>query len=150
LVAAVMGAAGAAERSRGMAVTLGIVAGGLALVLGVVLWRQGVHFAWVAGLGLAVGLVLAGRYLSPGAAHFLLGFLAVQCCLGAVQDLLTLVVISARSSTHSDAVNMQHLTGIPAIVWALLWTATSVVVLLFTLRHYVARAVEGGASSVSP
>ena len=100
--------------------------------------------AGLVGLALALALALAGAYLPEALAHFLLGFLAVQCCLGALLDLFTLVVLSARTSTHSDAINMQHLTGIPAIVWALAWTAVSLVVLAVTLRHFLADATGPG------
>lgn len=140
LAVAALGASAVSERSSAAAGVLWGLAGVVGIALAVVLLRQGALFAWLVGLMLALGLALAGKYLSPGLAHFLLGFLAVQCCLGAILDLITLVVLSARSSTHSDAVNMQQMTGIPAIVWALAWTVVAVVVLALTLRRFVTAA----------
>lgn len=143
-------AAALAERARGAAAVLGGLAAVIGVALVVVLLRQGALFSWLVGLALAVALVLAGAYLSPTLAHALLGFLAVQCCLGAVLDLVTLVVLSAASTSHSDAVNMQRMTGIPAIVWAVAWTAVAVVVLALTLRRFVAAAAEPEGPAATP
>jgi hypothetical protein len=71
------------------------------------------------------------------AAHFFLSFLAVQCCLNALYDLNTLFMISAVSRTPSDAMNMQRLTMIPAVFWAVAWLAVSVVVLAWALRKHL-------------
>jgi hypothetical protein len=150
LVGLGVAAASLVERSPGAAAGLGVAAAAVTVVLVFVLQRQGVLFAWLVGLALALGLFLAGIYLPPGLAHFLLGFLAVQCCLGAVVDLFTLVVLSAHSSVHSDAVNMQLMTGIPAIVWALAWTAVSITVLALTLRRFVALAAEPSPPALAP
>ena len=60
----------------------------------------------------------------------------MQCCLNALYDLKTLFLISAITSQSSDAVNMQRLTFIPAMVWALLWLGLSLVVLWVTLKTY--------------
>jgi hypothetical protein len=136
------------SRLAGLRTSLGVVAGALTLLLVAVVVYQKIAFPWLAGLLLAAGLVLAGQYLSPGAAHFLLGFLAVQCCLSAVLDLLTLVTLSAGTQVQTDARNMQAMTGIPAIIWAVLWTVFAVVVLGLTLARFVRRAAGsslGGA-----
>jgi hypothetical protein len=97
-------------------------------------------FGWLTGIFLAAGLIYMALVASARAAHFFLSFLAVQCCLNALYDLNTLFLISATSRAHSDAVNMQHLTFIPAIFWALIWLGTSVIVLGFALRSYARRA----------
>jgi hypothetical protein len=140
-IAAVLGSLPA--RSSGLRTALAVAAGAVAVLLIAVVVVQKIAFPWLAGLLLATGLLLAGQYLSPGAAHFLLGFLAVQCCMSAVLDLLTLVTLSAGTNVQTDARNMQAMTGIPAIVWALLWTAVAVVVLVLTLGHFVKRAAAG-------
>jgi hypothetical protein len=69
-------------------------------------------------------------------AHFFLSFLAVQCCLNAFYDLKTLFLISATTNLHSDAVNMQEATMIPAIVWASFWIILSILALAFGLKMY--------------
>ncbi|MEW6732903.1 MAG: M50 family metallopeptidase [Acidobacteriota bacterium] len=93
-------------------------------------------FTWVANLSLAIALFVSAKYLQPRAAHFLLSFLAVQCCLNALFDLKTLIWLSALTSTHSDALIMQSQTGIPAVMWAVVWAAISLVILGAALWSY--------------
>jgi len=97
-------------------------------------------FGWMVGIGLTVGLVLTALAASVRAAHFILSFLAVQCCLNALYDLNTLFFISAFSNSHSDARNMQSFTGIPAVFWAIVWLVVSLMVLAQALKSYARRA----------
>jgi hypothetical protein len=91
---------------------------------------------------LFIGIALTGLLIwvaigwSARWAHFFLSFLAVQCCLNALYDLKTLFLISATTSLHSDAVNMQEATMVPAIVWASAWTILSVLALALALKMY--------------
>jgi hypothetical protein len=91
---------------------------------------------------LFIGIALTGLLMwvaigwSARWAHFFLSFLAVQCCLNALYDLKTLFLISATSNIHSDAVNMQEVTMIPAIVWASAWIILSLLALVIALRIY--------------
>jgi hypothetical protein len=91
---------------------------------------------------LFIGIALTGLLIwvaigwSARWAHFFLSFLAVQCCLNALYDLKTLFMISATTNLHSDAVNMEHYTMIPAIVWALTWTGLSILALAVALKIY--------------
>lgn len=94
-------------------------------------------FGWLVGLGLVAGLIYVAVAAGLRAAHFFLSFLAVQCCLNALYDLNTLFMISAVSRTPSDAMNMQRLTMIPAVFWAVAWLAVSVVVLAWALRKHL-------------
>lgn len=112
---------------------LGLIA---VLILALTLvWVKGL-FGLIVGVGLTAVLILFAAASNPKVAHFFLSFLAVQCCLNALYDLKTLFLISAVTSQSSDAVNMQRLTFIPAIVWALLWLGLSLVVLWMTLKTY--------------
>jgi hypothetical protein len=91
---------------------------------------------------LFIGIVLTGLLIwvaigwSSRWAHFFLSFLAVQCCLNAFYDLKTLFLISAKTNLHSDAVNMQEATTIPAVFWASFWILLSILALVFALRIY--------------
>ncbi|HKQ78855.1 MAG TPA: M50 family metallopeptidase [Blastocatellia bacterium] len=91
---------------------------------------------------LFIGIALTGLLLwvaigwSARWAHFFLSFLAVQCCLNALYDLRTLFLISATTNMHSDAVNMQEATMIPATVWASAWIIISFLALVIALRIY--------------
>ena len=91
-------------------------------------------FGAVTGLGLAAALIFAGRRLAPLWADGLLLLLAVQMMLGSLNSLLDLLQLSVFSRTTTDAALMAQATGIPAMFWALLWTAISGVILFFALR----------------
>jgi hypothetical protein len=91
---------------------------------------------------LFIGIALTGLLIwvaigwSARWAHFFLSFLAVQCCLNALYDLKTLFLISTTTNLHSDAVNMQETTMIPAAFWAVFWIALSILALGFALKMY--------------
>lgn len=92
-------------------------------------------FGIVAGLALAAALIGAGRWLNARWADGLLLFLAVQMMLNALNSLFDLVQIStSMSGVPTDAAIMAQATGIPAVFWALLWTAISIVCLVGSLR----------------
>ncbi len=111
-----------------------------ALILAMtVFWTSGL-FGWIVGIALTAVLIFFAVVSNPQVAHFFLSFLAVQCCLNALYDLRTLFLLSATTREVSDAVNMQRLTMIPAVVWALLWLGLSLVVLWLALRRYFERS----------
>ncbi|MBX7220686.1 MAG: M50 family metallopeptidase [Blastocatellia bacterium] len=115
---------------------VGFMAGSsLILILLVLFWAAtGTLFSWLVGLTLAVGLLTLGYVSTPKVAHFLINFLAVQCCLNALVDLKTLFLISAMSTeTHTDALNMQMMTGVPAIVWSVVWGVLALAILVLAL-----------------
>jgi hypothetical protein len=62
-------------------------------------------------------------------------FLAVQTALNSVSSLVDLTQFSMGGShgSFSDATNMQMMTGIPAIVWALGWAGFSIALVAFTV-----------------
>jgi hypothetical protein len=93
-------------------------------------------FSLFIGITLTVILIWIAIAASARWAHFFLSFLAVQCCLNAFYDLQTLFLISTTTDVHSDAVNMQQMTMIPAVFWALLWIAISAVALVIALKIY--------------
>lgn len=93
-------------------------------------------FTVLAGAAITVGLLAGARYLGPRAANFLAGFLAVQCVLNAVFDLKGLVYMSVASNELTDALNMEKATGIPAVIWALMWAAIGFVIVSLALRAY--------------
>jgi hypothetical protein len=96
-------------------------------------------FTILAGTLLTVGLVAVARYASARVATFFVSFLAVQCVLNALLDLKTVFFLSSpfAPSVPTDAVNMANATGIPALVWSVVWIATAVAILGLTMRLYV-------------
>jgi hypothetical protein len=103
------------------------------------LW--GVPFTLLAGITISVGLVLIARFASARVATFFVSFLAVQCVLNALFDLKTVLFLSSpfeAITVPTDAVNMAHATGIPALLWAVAWIALALCILWFVMRLYVA------------
>jgi hypothetical protein len=100
----------------------------------------GIPFTVFAGIALAVGLFAVARFASARVATFVLSMLAVQCILNALLDLKTVFFLSSpfAPSVPTDAVNMASATGIPAIIWAVLWIVLAFGILSIALRLYVA------------
>ncbi|HYY42188.1 MAG TPA: M50 family metallopeptidase [Pyrinomonadaceae bacterium] len=88
------------------------------------------------GVLLVAGLLAAARYLSPRAANFLVGFLAVQCVLNALFDLKDVLFLSVATDAQTDALNMAHATGVPAFFWSLIWIGLAFIILSAALRAY--------------
>ena len=101
-----------------------------------------VAFTVLSGAALCAGLFAIARYAQIRWVNFALAFLAVQCLLNAIFSLKNLFIISATSNAHSDAMNMAQASGIPAIVWVLIWIIGSVLMISIGLRLY---AVSGKA-----
>jgi hypothetical protein len=76
----------------------------------------GIPFTLVAGITLAGGLAAIARYASARVATFFMSFLAVQCVLNALLNLKDLFFLSSpfAPTVHTDAVNMEQATHIPA------------------------------------
>lgn len=101
---------------------------------------SGIPFTLFAGTLISLGLVLIAKFASGKVATFFVSFLAVQCVLNALFDLKTVFFLSAPFApvVPTDAVNMAQATGIPAILWAVIWIALALGILWFAMRLYVA------------
>ena len=84
---------------------------------------SGLPFTLLAGVLISAGLFAVARFASARVATFLVSFLAVQCVLNALLDLKTVFFLSSPFATTvpTDALNMANATGIPAIVWSVVW-----------------------------
>ena len=78
----------------------------------------GVIFTVFSGTVLTLGLAAAARYTNLKWANFAVAFVAVQCLLNAVFDLINLLFLSVATNVQSDAANMAAASGVPSIVWA--------------------------------
>jgi len=109
----------------------------------------GLPFTLFAGLLLSVGLVAVARFASARVATFVVSLLAVQCVLNALLDLKTVFFLSTpfAATIPTDALNMATATGIPAIIWAIVWIAMSVLILAVALRQYIASRARSFALS---
>jgi len=101
---------------------------------------SGIPFTLVAGIALAIGLVAVARFASPRVATFVVSLLAVQCVLNALLDLKNVFFLSSpfAPSVPTDALNMRNATGIPAIIWVVVWIVAAFGILTLALRLYVA------------
>jgi len=85
-----------------------------------------VVIGWAAAL-----LALARQRTAGGVAVFVLSVLAIQVALNAVFNIRELFLVHGPS----DAQTMARLFLAPAWLWASLWMAMSVAMLVWTLRH---------------
>ncbi|HXI62164.1 MAG TPA: M50 family metallopeptidase [Pyrinomonadaceae bacterium] len=100
---------------------------------------SGLPFTLLAGVLISAGLFAVARFASARVATFLVSFLAVQCVLNALLDLKTVFFLSSPFATTvpTDALNMANATGVPAIVWSVVWISLSVLILAVTVRQYM-------------
>lgn len=104
-------------------------------------------FGIATGLAIAAALVLAGRRLRPPWSDVLLLVLALQLVLDGFNSLFTVLRLSTASTVQTDALSMAQATGIPAVVWAVLWTVLSLAMLLVTLRLAYRRRDAGSRAN---
>ncbi|MFL5806978.1 MAG: M50 family metallopeptidase [Roseiflexaceae bacterium] len=93
-------------------------------------------FGVAVSLVLAGVLYLAGWYLDEPTAATVLLFLATQMILASFKSLSIQLQISrqARAGQNpSDAEIMEDVTAIPAVIWALLWCAVAIGILLWSV-----------------
>lgn len=114
------------------------LAGTTVLIAVVTLWlvRPILGFGFLAGAAMTVVLAAMLYFSTVRVVHFFISFLGVESCLNAMFDLKALFWLSAKTDTPTDAMNLERVTLIPAVVWALLWVGISFVILFFALRSY--------------
>jgi hypothetical protein len=98
-----------------------------------------VFFTVFSGAVLTAGLAAIGYFANARWSNFALAFLAVQCLLNAVFSLVDLLLITTTVGGHSDAVNMATATGLPALVWVVIWFGISIFMITVGLRLYALR-----------
>ncbi len=108
---------------------------GACMLVTLVLWIRNVFGAVVVVAWALALFALAGKRATRGAAGVAMSILAIQVSLNAVFDIRTLFLVRGAS----DAATMARLTGAPAWLWAAVWMAASVALLVATLR-----ATRGG------
>jgi len=106
---------------------------------------SGIPFTLLSGVLLSAGLILIAKFASKRVATFFASFLAVQCVLNALLDLKDVFFLSNPfvPAVPTDAVNMAHATGVPAIFWSALWIALALGILWWAMRLYVAGRDKG-------
>ncbi|GMV27934.1 MAG: hypothetical protein AMXMBFR59_00590 [Rhodanobacteraceae bacterium] len=131
--------------ARGVASRVLLMVLGVALGLLCLLFVRNV-FGIVTGLALAAAMFLAGYRLRPPWSDMVLLVLALQLVLDGFNSLFTLLRLSAASNVQTDAMSMAQATGIPAVVWTVIWAAISLAMLLLTLRLAYRRRTQPAAA----
>lgn len=113
---------------------------------------SGIPFTVGSGVVLVLALFLLARYAGPRLATFFVSFLAVQCVLNALLDLKNVLFLSSpfAPSVPTDALNMANATGIPAILWAIIWIGISLLILSTALRFYAISRERAGVQQDLP
>lgn len=104
------------------------------IILGIVWKVRGEALGVTIGLVSSVLLLIGARFLPTAGAVFLAQFLAIQQCAASFQAFYWLFVANSRGIRENDAVGMENATGVPAVVWATLWSLFSAVLIFFSLR----------------
>lgn len=113
--------------ARTLLIALGIVLGLLCL-----LFVRNL-FGIATGIALAAAMFLAGYRLRPPWSDMVLLVLALQLVLDGFNSLFMLLRLSAASNVQTDALSMAQATGIPAVVWTVVWALISLAMLVLTL-----------------
>jgi hypothetical protein len=111
------------RRDRAVVAVLGIALVAITLVYVRTL------FGFAYGLLAGAALVLAARKLSEAVSDAILKILGAVSCLYAVWDIASDVLL--RDAPGSDASALARLTGIPAVLWGVLWIAAALAVTAF-------------------
>jgi hypothetical protein len=120
--------------ARGVAPRTVLLALGVILAIMCLLFVRN-PFGIVTGLLLVAALIAAATRLEPRWSGGLLLFLTVQMCLKALDSLWDLLRISSSLRDRAtDAQIMQQATGVPSLVWALLWSAVALLILWQSVR----------------
>ncbi|MBI4540903.1 MAG: M50 family metallopeptidase [Gemmatimonadetes bacterium] len=111
----------------------GIVAGIGAVVLALTLLYVRSLFGVLFGLAFGAALVAAGRFLSPPACSSVLAALGLTSCLYAILDIKSDVL--DRPEVASDARMLAELTGVPTLVWGILWIGAAMALSAWLFRR---------------
>ena len=129
------------HRTRAIALGLGIFLIAFSLVFALGSW-----VAVLVGVTFGVALIAAGQFLPGSITLVLLNLLAILTSLNAVLDIITLVGNSdVRLGTlHNDAAAFSREIAplIPAPVWAFLWAAIAVALLVFSIWLSIIRPLR--------
>ncbi len=98
-----------------------------------VFYGGGGVFSFGAMFLIGLAILYIARKAPDVVCHMFLLMLAVQTTLNAIIDLEVLFLVAAQGGTKSDAESMAELTGIPGVVWSVLWGLVSVGILIFSL-----------------
>lgn len=106
-------------------------------------------FSFISMLLIGVAILFVSKKASPQLCHMFLLMLAVMTTLEAVNSIKDLFLISVTGDTATDAKTMAELSGVPAVVWSIIWGVVSVVVLFYSFwfSYRPRKAAPAGAGN---
>ena len=107
--------------------------------------RPWLGFGMLFGLGTGAALILAALYLGKRGNDWLLQTVGLTSCLYALLDIKSDIL--DRPELRSDARMLAELTGIPTVLWGILWLAVALSTTLWFLRKATAVRQSGDASA---
>lgn len=123
--------------SKGVLMTMGLAFGAASLTfMGSTVLHGGILSgiaSMLLGLALSAGFIYLSSRLSMLFANYVLLFIGVQLGLSALDSVFGLFFSSFGGGAWSDATNMASISGIPAAVWAFLWSLMSIGMLSLTI-----------------
>lgn len=126
-----------AARSRNdkaITATLGVIL----IVVTLLFVRPWFGFGMLFGLGTGAALLLAAAYLGKHGNDWLLRVIGLTSCLYAVLDIKSDIL--DRPELESDARMLAEHTGIPTLVWGVLWILVALVATFWFVRKAAATA----------
>jgi hypothetical protein len=136
----------AADSKRDRVITA--VLGGVLLLVTLLFVRPWFGFGMLFGLAAASVLLLAARFLSHEWNDFLLSVIGLTSCLYAVLDIKSDVL--DRPELQSDARMLAELTGLPTVLWGLIWIALALLGTFLFVRRALRSPREGPEASDAP
>jgi hypothetical protein len=118
------------RRGRGLMVALAVL-----IAMSTLLFFRN-FFGAIYGLLAAAAMFFSAQRLPAAVNYTIVRFIAITSCLYAVLDIRSdlFTLAPAGSGFVNDAVALSRLTGLPAIIWAILWLVVSLLVLGFLLK----------------
>lgn len=113
-------------------------AGGIVILAGTLVYLSLTNALLTWAIGLLVGSAILGVGLigSRLVAHITVLFLGVSLSLDGLDSLKQLYAISTRGHGHSDAANMASMTGVPATLWAAVWSVSGLLMVAVALWFF--------------
>ncbi len=128
-----------AARARGSLPQIAAALIGAAVIAVALLYIRNV-FGLLFGIAFGVGLIAAARTLPAQGNVALLTALGLTSCLYAILDIKSDIL--DRPEVQSDARLLADLTGVPTVVWGVLWIVLALLVSAWLFRRALVSAAE--------
>lgn len=133
-----------ASSGKGAKLALSLLAG--LLSFGMLFWLRGDVVGLISAFAYILVLFGLAAFTKGLTTIFFAQLVGMQLCLASLQSVFTLLNIGAVWADKNDSQLLAAETGIPAIVWAVLWTGLSIAILYWAVR----RCWKDTASTCTP